>query len=76
MSQYKRDAGLCLTVDLEFLLEVSREGKPKVKFYCNVSHLRRLSQDTCHLGLRVIGLTDVNEKRVSDFVQYTYPLAQ
>lgn len=71
MSQYKRDSGLYPDVDLEFSLPVSNEGRPKVKSSCNVSHLRRLSQDTYHLGLNFISLTDVDEKRVSDFIQHT-----
>ncbi|MFT4887895.1 MAG: hypothetical protein ACJAY7_001080 [Pseudohongiellaceae bacterium] len=71
MSQYKRDSGLYPNVDLEFSLPVSNKGQPKVKSSCNVSHLRRLSHDTYHLGLSFISLTDVDEKRVSDFIRHT-----
>lgn len=71
MSQYKRDSGLYPDIDLEFSLPVSDENRPKVKSSCNVSHLRRLNQDTYHLGLNFISLTDVDKKRVSDFIQHT-----
>jgi hypothetical protein len=78
MSQYKRDSGLYPDVDLEFSLPVSNQGQPKVRSSCNVSYLRRKSQDTYQLGLNFINLTDVDEKRVSDFIQHTFsarPLA-
>lgn len=71
MSQYKRDSGLYPDVDLEFSLPVPNEDEPKVKSSCNVSYLRRMSQDTYHLGLNFINLTDIDEKRVSDFIQHT-----
>lgn len=72
MSQYKRDSGLYPDVDLEFSLPVSNQSQPKVRSSCNVSYVRRKSQDTYQLGLNFISLTDVDEKRVSDFIQGTF----
>jgi c-di-GMP-binding flagellar brake protein YcgR len=71
MSQYRKDSGLYPDIDLEFSLPVSNQSQRKVKSSCIVSHLRRLSQDTYHLGLSFISLTELDEKRVSDFIRHT-----
>lgn len=71
MSQYRQSSGLYPDIDLEFSLPASKQDRAKVRTSCNVSYCRRLSQDTYHLGLNFITLTDVDEKRVTDFIQQT-----
>lgn len=72
MSEHKRDSGLFPDVDLEFSLPAVDEVGSPVKSSCNVSYCRRLNQDTYQVGLNFVSLTDIDEKRVSDFVHHTY----
>lgn len=72
MAENKRDSGLFPDVDLEFSLPAANEEGSPVKSSCNVSYCRRLSQDTYQVGLNFVSLTDIDEKRVSDFVRHTY----
>ncbi|MFK7865418.1 MAG: PilZ domain-containing protein [Pseudohongiellaceae bacterium] len=72
MSQHKRSSGLYPNVDLEFALPKADDAFGPVRSSCNVSYCRRLSQDTYRVGLNFVTLTDVDEKRVSDFIHHTY----
>lgn len=71
MSQYKHESGLYPDLDLEFTLPLSEDEPSRVKSSCNVSYCRRLSQDTYHLGLNFVTLSELDEKRVSDYIHHT-----
>lgn len=72
MSQYKRSSGLYPDVDLEFALPKASDECVPVRSSCHVSYCRRLSQDIYRVGLDFVELTDLDEKRVSEFVQHNF----
>ncbi len=45
--------------------------KKTIKSTCNVSYCRRQRQDSYHLGLNFISLTEQDEKKLSDYLSHS-----
>lgn len=68
LAGFKSDAGLYPNFELRFKLV--KRGSAAIKSICEVSYCRRLSQDTYHLGLRFISLSEADESRVMEFIDH------
>lgn len=66
ISRFKSEAGLYPDFELEFRMD---EDEP-IQCSCTVSYLRRLSQDTYHLGLEFVTLSDDDEQRVDAAIHH------
>ena len=71
MAEQKRDSGMYPDFDLEFSLPASEPFKTRVRSSCSVAHCRRLNQNTYHLDLNFVNLSETDEKRLSDFIHHT-----
>ena len=71
LSEAKSAAGLYPEFELEFELPDSGKKAKAIKSTCNVSYCRRQRQDSYHLGLNFIELTEQDEKKVSDYISHT-----
>jgi len=71
MAEQKRDSGLYPDFDLEFTLPANEPARARVKSSCSVTHCRRLSQNTYHLDLNFVNLSETDEKRLSEFLHHT-----
>lgn len=66
LSRFKSGSGLYPDFELEFRLA---DDEP-IQCSCTVSYLRRLSQDTYHLGLEFVALSDNDEQRVDATIHH------
>lgn len=71
MAEQKRESGLYPDFDLEFSLPSNEHLTPRVRSSCSVAYCRRLNQNTYHLALNFVNLSETDEKRLSDFIQHT-----
>ncbi len=71
MAEQKRDCGMYPDFDLEFSLPAIEPAKTRVKSSCSVAHCRRLSQNTYHLDLNFVNLSESDQKRLSEFIHHT-----
>lgn len=69
--QAKSLEGLYPEFELEFTLPANGKKTQAIKSTCNVSYCRRLRQDSYHLGLNFVTLTEQDEKIVSDYISNT-----
>lgn len=70
LAKFKSDSGLFPDFELEFDLPVPEDDHRNIKSTCNVSYCRRLSQDSYHLGLSFVTLSENDERRVSDYINH------
>jgi c-di-GMP-binding flagellar brake protein YcgR len=71
MAEQKRASGMYPDFDLEFSLPAIAPEQSWVKSSCSVAHCRRLSQNTYHLDLNFVNLSENDEKRLSEFIHQT-----
>ena len=71
MAEQKRDTGMYPDFDLEFNLPANEPVNARVRSSCSVTYCRRLNQNTYHLDLNFVSLSETDEKRLSDFLHHS-----
>ncbi len=70
MAEEKRDSGMYPDFDVEFNLPIDTQVGSRVRSSCSVTHCRRLNQNTYHLDLNFVTLSETDEKLLKDFLHY------
>ncbi|MFT4860837.1 MAG: hypothetical protein ACI95C_000035 [Pseudohongiellaceae bacterium] len=71
MAEQKRASGMYPDFELEFDLPANEPAKTQVKSSCSIAYCRRLSQNTYHLDLNFVNLSETDKKRLSDFIHHS-----